>query len=207
MSEESGAPGGGEEPPAGAGWDVPLPWPLSAARRSVVGSLGLARAAAEAVVTLPGTVRSLQRTVLALEDSVAGTLAETRESMAAVRRVAARLDALADDLEEPLRALGPGLARLARALDDPVVDDLPDTVRAIRQDVLPLARSLRGTSTAVAGLPMAALLRGLSRPATPQQTDATGRRPSSHPPATDTTPGGTTEANDDGADGPGRTAR
>jgi hypothetical protein len=67
-----------------------------------------------------------------------------------VHRMAVRLDGLVEELEEPLKALGPGLSRLAVALDDPVVEELPDTLRKVQADVLPVLRTLADTHERVA---------------------------------------------------------
>ena len=134
----------------------------------------------EALAQLPTAVGALTGAVRQLGDVVS----ETRETLAAVHRLAVRMDAMAEELEEPLRALAPGLQRLAVVLDDPVVEELPDTLRKIQGDVLPVLRTLADThervafiagsterimtfvdetSRTIAGLPGAALL-GRRRP-------------------------------------------
>ncbi len=74
------------------------------------------------------------------------TVQQAREAVATVHRVAARADELVAELEEPLRALRPGLARLAAVLDNPVVDDVPATLRQIRDDLPPVLRTLADAS-------------------------------------------------------------
>jgi hypothetical protein len=66
-----------------------------------------------------------------------------RETIESAQRIAARLEGLVDELEEPVRALKPGLERVGRVLDDPVVDTVPDTLRQIQDDLLPLIHGLR----------------------------------------------------------------
>ena len=70
-----------------------------------------------------------------------------------------RQEALVEELEEPVRALKPGLERVGRVLDDPAVDTVPDTLNRIHDDLMPLIHGLRqaqermGTMTgSVAGL-------------------------------------------------------
>ena len=135
----------------------------------------------EALSALPRTVESLTTAVRGLAD----TVAQARETLTTVHRLATRLDGLVEELEEPLRAVAPGLTRLAKVLDDPVVEDLPDTIRKVQDDLLPVLRTVAETHERVAfiagstermmgfveetsrtfsGLPGAGLL-GLRRPA------------------------------------------
>jgi ABC-type transporter Mla subunit MlaD len=136
----------------------------------------------EALSALPRTVESLTTAVRGLAD----TVAQARETLATVHRLATRLDGLVEELEEPLRAVAPGLTRLAKVLDDPVVEDLPDTLRKVQADLLPVLRTVADTHERVAfiagstermmgfvedtsrtfsGLPGASLLGGRRRPA------------------------------------------
>ena len=110
------------------------------------GLLGLVQAQTEALVQLPSTVVSLTHAVRGLGDVVG----QARETFRTVQRLAQRLDALVEDLEEPLRALAPGLTRLAVVLDDPIVESLPDTLAKVQADVLPVLRSLADTHERVA---------------------------------------------------------
>lgn len=105
-----------------------------------------ARDQAEAIVRLPSTV--------------VDTVDEVRAAARSARRVAERADRLLDDIEQPLRAVAPGLRRLADLLDDPVVADAPETLRRFRDDVLPAVRALRETQQRVAGFAGAEQLRG-----------------------------------------------
>ena len=102
----------------------------------VVGPL---KASAQALAALPGAVLGL-----------AAVVDEARQTLAVVHRAAVRVDALVEELEEPLRALAPGLSRVATVLDDPVVDDLPATLRAVQDDLLPVLRTLADTHERVA---------------------------------------------------------
>jgi len=131
---------------------------------SIDGLFSMVRAPAEALAALPAAVASLTGAARGLGDVVV----ETRATLTAVNRLAVRLDAMAAELEQPLRDLAPGLTRLAVVLDDPVVADLPETLRKVQQDALPVLRTLADThervallaetSRTVAQLPGAALL-------------------------------------------------
>lgn len=112
----------------------------------VDGLFAVLQAQTEALAALPAAVSSLTGAVRQLGDVVG----EARETLAAVNRLAVRMDGLAEELEEPLRALAPGLSRLAVVLDDPVVEELPDTLRKVQADVLPVLRTLADTHERVA---------------------------------------------------------
>ena len=100
----------------------------------------------EALAQLPNAVASLTGAVRALGE----TVGEARETLAAVHRLAVRMDGIAEELDEPLRALAPGLQRLAVVLDDPAVEELPDTLRKVQGDVLPVLQTLADTHQRVA---------------------------------------------------------
>ncbi len=110
------------------------------------GLLSVLQAQTDALAGLPSAMSSLTGAVRQLGEVVG----EARETLAAVNRLAVRMDALAEELEEPLRALAPGLRRLAVVLDDPVVEELPDTLRKVQGDVLPVLRTLADTHERVA---------------------------------------------------------
>lgn len=110
------------------------------------GVFALLQAQTEALAALPGTVTSLNNAVRGLADVVN----QSRETLAAVNRLAVRMDGLVEELEEPLRALAPGMARLAVVLDDPIVEEMPDTLRKVQEDVLPVLRTLADTHERVA---------------------------------------------------------
>ena len=110
------------------------------------GLFGMLQAQTEARARLPATVVSLTVAVRGLGEVVGHAL----EAVQTVNRLATRLDSLVEDLEEPLRALAPGLTRLAVVLDDPIVESLPDTLAKVQADVLPVLRSLADTHERVA---------------------------------------------------------
>ena len=112
----------------------------------VDGLFAVLQAQTEALAALPGAVTALTGAVRHLGEVVG----EARETLAAVHRVATRMDAVAEELEEPLRALAPGLQRLAVVLDDPVVEELPETLRKVQADVLPVLQTLADTHQRVA---------------------------------------------------------
>ena len=110
------------------------------------GLFALLQAQTEALAALPSTVSALNGAVRGLVD----VAQQSRETVAALHRLALRMDALVEDLEEPMRALAPGLTRLAAVLDDPIVEELPDTLRKVQEDVLPVLRTLADTHERVA---------------------------------------------------------
>jgi len=131
--------------------------------------IALLRAQTEALVALPATVTSLQRSVLALGD----TLEAGRDTVQIVNRLALRLERLIDELEAPVLALVPGLSRAATVLDDPVVEAIPDLIRRLQTEALPLLRAVSETQSRLMQLPGAALIGAM-----------TGRRPDPPKPPT-----------------------
>ncbi len=109
-------------------------------------AFALLQAQSEALAQLPEAVAALTGAVRGLGE----TVSQARETIAAVQRLTARMDGIVAELEEPLKALAPGLQRLAVVLDDPVVGDLPDTLRRVQSDVLPVLRTLAETNERVA---------------------------------------------------------
>jgi ABC-type transporter Mla subunit MlaD len=110
------------------------------------GLFSVLQAQTEALATLPATVGALTNAVRGLADVVG----QARDTVVTVNRLAGRLDALVEELEEPLKALAPGLSRLAVVLDDPVIEELPETLRKVQADVLPVLRTLADTHERVA---------------------------------------------------------
>lgn len=110
------------------------------------GLFAVLQAQTDALAALPATVNALTGAVRGLADLAT----QARDTVITVNRLATRLDGLVEELEEPLRALAPGRARLAVALDDPVVEELPDTLRKVQADVLPVLRTLADTRERVA---------------------------------------------------------
>jgi ABC-type transporter Mla subunit MlaD len=116
----------------------------------------------EALAQLPRTLTDLQGTVRQLTEATN----TAKDTIASAQRTAERLETLVEELEEPVRALKPGLERVGRVLDDPAVDTVPDTLNRIHDDLMPLIHGLRqaqermGTVTGS----MAGLLRRRPRP-------------------------------------------
>ena len=117
---------------------------------------------------------SLPRTMTDLNDAVRELIAATRvasETISSAQRTAERLEGLVDELEEPVRALRPGLERVGKVLDDPVVDTVPDTLRRIHDDLMPLITSLHQAQSRVGTV--AGMLRRRGRPVEDDE-DGTG---------------------------------
>ncbi|TFV45435.1 hypothetical protein [Blastococcus sp. TF02A-35] len=93
----------------------------------------------EALAQLPRTLTDLNGTVRELIEAT--TMA--RETIASAQRMAEKLETLVEELEEPVRALRPGIERVGRVLDDPAVDTVPETLRRIHDDLMPLVHGLR----------------------------------------------------------------
>ncbi len=93
----------------------------------------------EALAQLPRTLTDLNA---AVRELIAATRVAT-EAIASAQRTAERLEGLVDELEEPVRALRPGLERVGRVLDDPAIETVPDTLRTVADDLLPLVHGLR----------------------------------------------------------------
>jgi chromosome segregation ATPase len=89
----------------------------------------------ELLAELPATIAELQRAVRGLGE----TLNTSRDAAASAARVSSRVEEALDEIEDPIRALRPGLERLAVALDSPVIDRIPATLEAIEATVLPIA--------------------------------------------------------------------
>lgn len=107
--------------------------------------LALLQTQTEALAQLPRTLADLNGTVRELTRATTAA----RETIDSAQRIAARLEELVDELEEPVRALRPGLVRLGRVLDDPAVDTVPDTLRRINDDLMPLIAGLRAAQNRV----------------------------------------------------------
>ena len=93
----------------------------------------------EALAQLPRTLTDLNQTIRELTEAT--TLA--RETIESAQRITERLEGLVEELQQPVRALKPGLERVGRVLDDPAVDTVPDTLRRIQEDLVPLIHGLR----------------------------------------------------------------
>jgi ABC-type transporter Mla subunit MlaD len=107
--------------------------------------LNILQTQTEALAQLPRTLSDLNGTVRELTEAT--TMA--RETIASAQRIAERLEDLVEELEEPMRALRPGLDRVGKVLDDPAVDTVPDTLRRIHDDLMPLIHGLRQAQSRV----------------------------------------------------------
>ena len=93
----------------------------------------------EALAQLPRTIADLNT---AVRELITATRVAT-DTIASAQRTAERLEGLVEELEEPVRALRPGLERVGRVLDDPAIETVPDTLRTVADDLLPLVHGLR----------------------------------------------------------------
>jgi ABC-type transporter Mla subunit MlaD len=116
------------------------------------------QAQTEALASLPRTLTELNG---AVRELIAATTV-VGETIASAQRTAERLETLVGELEEPVRALRPGLERVGRVLDDPVVDTVPDTLRRIHDDLMPLIAGLRQAQSRVGSV--TGVLRRRGRP-------------------------------------------
>ncbi len=101
--------------------------------------LTLLQTQTEALAQLPRTLTDLNGTVRELTEATT----KAHATIASAQRIAERLEDLVEELEEPVRALKPGIERVGRVLDDPAVDTVPDTLRRIQEDLVPLIHGLR----------------------------------------------------------------
>ena len=107
--------------------------------------LSLLKTQTEALAQLPRTLSDLNGTVRELTEAT--TMA--RDTIASAQRIAERLEDLVNELEEPVRALRPGIERVGKVLDDPAIDTVPDTLRRINEDLMPLIHGLREAQSRV----------------------------------------------------------
>jgi ABC-type transporter Mla subunit MlaD len=122
--------------------------------------LALLQTQTEALAQLPRTLADLQGTVRELTEATA----VARETIDSAQRMAERLEDLVEELEEPVRALKPGLERVGRVLDDPAIDTVPDTLTRIHEDLVPLIHGLRQAQTRVGSVTDMLLRRGRAEP-------------------------------------------
>ena len=120
--------------------------------------LSLLQKQTEALAQLPSTLIDLNRTIREL--TAATTLA--RETIESAQRITERLEGLVEELQQPVRALKPGLERVGKVLDDPAVDTVPDTLRRIHDDLMPLIAGLRQAQSRLGSV--TGMLRRRSRP-------------------------------------------
>ena len=110
------------------------------------GVLNVLQAQTEALAALPGAVQSLSAAVRNLADATAGA----KETVQTLNRLATRIEGIVIELEEPLKALAPGMRRLANVIDDPIVSSVPETLAQVQRDILPVLRTLADTNERVA---------------------------------------------------------
>ena len=114
---------------------------------SVIGGvLSVLQAQTEALAALPGAVQALSASVRNLADVTAGA----KDTVVTLNRMINRVDSIVTELEEPLKALAPGMTRMAKILDDPIIGSVPETLAQVQRDILPVLRSLADTHEKVA---------------------------------------------------------
>jgi hypothetical protein len=101
--------------------------------------VGVLHAQTEALAALPATITALTTAVRGLADTVQ-----------TMNRMVARIDGIVGELEAPLKALGPGMTRMAAILDNPMVEEIPATLKQVQADILPVLRTLADTHERVA---------------------------------------------------------
>ena len=129
------------------------------------GVLSVLQAQTAALAALPGAVESLSAAVKNLADATAGA----KETVETMSRLAHRVESIVEELERPLKALAPGMERMAQVMDDPIVSTLPDALTQIRRDLLPVLRTIADTNeriASLASLPGASTLLGWRRTVT-----------------------------------------
>lgn len=126
---------------------------FGAARTAAAASLPIAQrvvqeATGRAVVTGVAVVNGVAGAVRGTKETATGA----RDTVQALHRLALRAERIADELEEPLLALRPGLVRLAEVLDDPTISEFPETLRHVQDDLLPVLRTMADTHEKVSTL-------------------------------------------------------
>ncbi|HYO37365.1 MAG TPA: hypothetical protein VER97_14915 [Geodermatophilus sp.] len=106
------------------------------------------QAQTEALAALPRTLTDLNG---AVRELIQATSTAT-SAISSAQRTAERLEELVGELEEPVRALKPGLERVGRVLDDPAVDAVPGIIRTIEEDLMPMIATIRQAQSRVAGV-------------------------------------------------------
>jgi uncharacterized protein YoxC len=116
---------------------------------SVIGGvLSVMQAQTEALAALPGAVQALSQAVKNLADATAGV----KETVQTMNRMVNRVDAIVTELEEPLKALAPGMTRMATILDDPIISAVPEVLTQLQKDMLPVLRTIADTHKQVASI-------------------------------------------------------
>ena len=103
------------------------------------GVLSVLQAQTEALAALPGTVTALSQAVRGLGETVQR-----------MNHMLIRIDGIVTELEAPLKALAPGMQRMAAVLDDPMIEEIPETLKQVQADILPVLRTLADTHERVA---------------------------------------------------------
>lgn len=110
------------------------------------------KAQAEALAQLTPTILALNKSLQGLT----GVIETARETVDSAQRVTGQLERIVSELDEPARALRPGLERVARVLDDPAVVDLPDTLRRVQDSLVPVLEGVQRAHARIGSLAAAA---------------------------------------------------
>jgi chromosome segregation ATPase len=90
----------------------------------------------EMMTELPEILAELTRAARTLAE----TVESTKETAASANRVVSRVEALLNELEDPVQRLRPGIERVGEVLDAPVVRRLPELLESVENAVLPVTR-------------------------------------------------------------------
>ena len=114
---------------------------------SVISSVvSVLQAQTEALAALPGAVQALSSSVKNLAEVTSGA----KDTVVALNRLVLRMDGIISELEEPLKALAPGMRTVATLLQDPIITSVPETFAQVQKDILPVLKTLADTHERVA---------------------------------------------------------
>lgn len=91
--------------------------------------VGAARTEAQIVAELPATTLALLRAVRTVAEGAEDAVTAARQ----VKHLAARLEGLLDEVEQPLQAASPGLRRVSKLFADPNLGGIPDALRGFKE--------------------------------------------------------------------------
>lgn len=119
--------------------------------------VGVLQAQTDALRALPDTLKTLNTSVRALASLAQDAQATARRADALIQRV----DSILDDLEAPLRALGPMATNLQREVE-PIINSLGDTQRHVASIAASTDRItglINDVGTRIGDFPMAGMIR------------------------------------------------
>lgn len=107
---------------------------------------GLLQAQNRLLEQLPATLMRLTEVL----EKIAPAANDAVETVNSSRRVTARVEALVDELEKPIRDLIPAIEKLTAVLNDPAIAAIPTTLQRVQDEVHPVLdrmSSLRHAAT------------------------------------------------------------